>query len=88
MSSTKAIFKVSNITGWELTNMKLYFDVGFPAGHDTVIEGKNISLSPKLVSLTPNVGSAGGTIIVAKFEGLGEIANSSQGGDLVDVSTG
>lgn len=45
--------------------MKIYFDVGTPIGHDTVVDGKSFVLSPKLVSLSPNVGSVGGSVLVA-----------------------
>lgn len=36
VTSTKAIFRVSNITGWVLNNINVYFDVGLPAGYDLV----------------------------------------------------
>lgn len=65
VTSTSATFKVTNITGWVLNNMKIYFDVGTPIGHDTVVDGKSFVLSPKLVSLSPNVGSVGGSVLVA-----------------------
>jgi len=35
--STFAIFKITNITENVLKNMNLYFKVGFPEGHKTVI---------------------------------------------------
>lgn len=65
------IFEVSNITGQTLSNMKLYFDVGTPKGHDTVIDGNYLVLEPKLVSLSISEGSAGGSLIKARVEGFG-----------------
>jgi hypothetical protein len=32
--------------------MKVYFDVGTPADHNTIIDGVSLSLEPKLVSLS------------------------------------
>jgi len=93
LNTTHAVFRVSNITGWVLHNMALYFDVGLPKGYDTVIEGKNFTLSPKLVSVSPNAGSTGGSLIIARLEGLGTLSNTTQaywnahGGTLVDVAT-
>jgi hypothetical protein len=37
ISDTEAIFRVSNITGWTLYNINLYFVSGNPKGFDTVI---------------------------------------------------
>jgi hypothetical protein len=37
MTDTEAIFRVTNITGWTLNNINLYFEVGNPKGFDTII---------------------------------------------------
>jgi len=50
VTSTKAIFRVSDISGWTLSNMNVYFDVGLPKGFDTVVRGKSFELSPRLIS--------------------------------------
>jgi hypothetical protein len=52
IDSSQAIFEVSSITGYTLSNMTLYFDVGTPKGHDTVIETATFELVPKLISLS------------------------------------
>lgn len=57
--------------------MKLYFDVGTPRYHDTVIDGATFELEPRLVSLSIQVGSLGGSLIVARVEGLGQIASTA-----------
>lgn len=68
---------MTNITGWKLHNINVYFDVGLPKGHDTVIKGQNLTLSPKLVSVSPNEGSVGGSLITAKLQGLGPLTNNT-----------
>lgn len=74
--------------------MNVYFDVGLPRGYADVIQGKTFTLEPRLISVTPNVGSVGGTVITARLEGLGPLANKTEaywlanGGTLVDNSTG
>lgn len=87
LTSTKAIFRVTNITGWVLNNMNVYFDVGYPAGYD-LVQNQTFTLSPKLLSISPNVGSVGGSLLVAKLEGIGEITGATKSGTLVDSSTG
>lgn len=57
--------------------MNVYFDVGLPKGYDTVVVGKTFTLSPKLVSVSPNAGSIGGSLLVAKLEGLGPLTNTT-----------
>ena len=72
--------------------MRLYFDVGTPKGHDTVIDDKVIELIPKLISLSIQKGSLGGSLIHATVEGFGNISNSeswaNSGIDIVVNSTG
>jgi len=65
VADTYAIFKITDIKGVELTNMNLMFDVGYPKGLGEFIQGKKITLSPKLVVFSPKAGSIGGTIIRA-----------------------
>lgn len=73
--------------------MNVYFDVGLPAGYADVIQTKSFTLEPKLVSISPNVGSVGGSVLRARVEGLGPLSNSTDaywaahGGTLVDNST-
>lgn len=83
-----------NITGWRMTNINVYFDVGLPKGYDTIIRAQSLTLSPKLVGISPNSGSLGSSVISATIQGLGPLTNSSaafwaaNGGTLVDASTG
>lgn len=77
-----------------MSNINVYFDVGLPKGYDTIIRAQSLTLSPKLVSISPNSGSLGGSIISATIEGLGPLTDSSDafwkinGGTLVNASTG
>lgn len=77
VSATQAVFRVVDIQGWTLSNINVYFDVGFPKGHDTVIAGKTFTLEPKLTSISPNTGSLGGSLLIAQVAGLGPLADSS-----------
>lgn len=75
-------------------NINLYFDVGFPVGYDTVVRAQNLTLSPRLVSVSPNAGSIGGSLLIARLEGLGPLQNTSKaywnahGGTLINNATG
>ena len=39
VNCTEAKFRITDISGVTLENMKVYFDVGLPQGHDSVIDG-------------------------------------------------
>lgn len=64
-----------------MSSNKLYFAVGTPENH-TVVEA-SIEITPQLASISPNVGSVGGTIITATVPGA---TTSSTGIDIVDDS--
>lgn len=66
--------------------MNIYFDVGFPAGYD-LVQNYTFILSPKLISVSPNVGSDGGSLLVAQLEGIGEMNGTTHSGTLIDTST-
>jgi len=59
--------------------MKLYFAVGLPANHAVIAAG--ITLTPKLMSITPNEGGEGSALIEAFIPGVG---TATTGLDLVD----
>ena len=58
-----------------MKNLKLYFDVGLPEGHDTVIDGTEFTLMPMISGVSPNSGSIGGSLIVADVQGVGPFSN-------------
>lgn len=78
VTPNQTIFKVTDIEGWVLSNINLYYDVGYPRGYDTVIKGKTLTLGPKLVSVSPNDGSVAGSMLTARLEGLGPLKNKTQ----------
>lgn len=45
--------------------------MGIPHGHDTVIDVARFELEPRLVSISIDSGSIGGSLIVARIEGVG-----------------
>jgi hypothetical protein len=78
VTATQAVFRVTNITGWTLHNINIYFDVGFPTNFDSIVRARNLTLSPRLVSVSPNAGSIGGSLLIARLEGLGPLSDPSQ----------
>jgi hypothetical protein len=80
-STTLAVFTVTNVLDLVSSNMKLYFPVGLPENHSVITAG--ITLTPKLMSITPNEGGVGGTLIEAFVPGVG---TATTGLDLVDQS--
>jgi hypothetical protein len=80
-SDTLAVFEVTNVPSLNVTNMYNFYPVGLPANHDKVKNGTN--LEPRLMSISPSVGSVGGTQIVASVPGVGI---TTTGVDLVDQS--
>lgn len=78
LSSTEAVFRIADIQGWTLSNVNVYFDVGLPKGHNTVVQGRTWNLEPKVTSISPNAGSVGGSLLIVQVAGLGPLANSSE----------
>jgi len=62
-----------------LTTKKLYFEIGHPKNH--AIVNTQLDLTPKFVSISPNIGSIGGTIVTAQVPGA---TTSSTDIDIVD----
>jgi hypothetical protein len=69
VSDTEALFRIDDISGQTLDSMQLFFDVGIP--ENSGLLATPIQLEPKLVEVSPNQGSAGGTLIVANVQGVG-----------------
>jgi hypothetical protein len=66
-----------------LSGMVVYWDVGLGKGYDKLT---GINLEPKLVSVTPREGSAGGTIITLNIQGVGPLTRGLEILDGSDVS--
>jgi len=80
VASTETLFRVDDISGQTLNSMQLYFDIGIP--ENSGLMTTPIQLEPKLVEISPNMGSAGGTKIVPNVPGVGQ---GVSGLDLVDA---
>ena len=46
----------------------VYFEVGLPENH-TAVEASSLNITPRFVSIYPNTGSIGGTVITAVVPG-------------------
>jgi hypothetical protein len=79
LSLNELVFTVTNVKDGKLTGMSLAFASGKPSGHSKISDG--LTLTPKLVSISPTTGSCGGTLIRANVQGVGK---DSTGIDIVD----
>jgi len=61
--------------------MNLYFPIGTPSGHSIITQ--TYSITPRLVSITPNNGSIAGSVIVANIQGVG---TGTTGLQLIDIT--
>lgn len=62
------MFRISNTTSGNLGPVKILFEIGQPT-YNTNTTG--LKVEPRLVSVTPNQGSVGGSVIIANIEGVG-----------------
>lgn len=58
VSSTQAVFKITNVLSRTITGAKLLFEIGKPHSH-ALVEAP-LTITPKLLSVTPNTGSMEG----------------------------
>lgn len=52
-------------------NVKFYLPIGSPDGME-IFQSMGITLDPKLLSVSPTVGSIGGSLITMSVKGVGE----------------
>lgn len=78
ISGSEAIFKVIDAPSEKVAGINVYWEVGKGKGSELLTEQ---TLEPKLVSVSPKKGSAGGTIITLDVQGVGK---ATQGLDIVD----
>lgn len=67
ISTTEAIFTISNVSTQAFANNKLFFEVGLPKNHSLV--EASLAITPQFVSISPSSGSVGGTVITAIVPG-------------------
>jgi len=82
-ADTMAVFEITDVKDLVSTDVNLFFPIGIPKGHDLVRAG--ITLEPKFMSMTPNAGTPGGTLIQAQVPGVG---TSTTGLDFYNKATG
>ena len=70
VASSTAQFKVTNVPSKNVTNVKMYFDIGIPGGNRTLLDN-GVTLEPKFVGISSNKGSKGGSTIVLNVQGIG-----------------
>ena len=81
-TSDKVIVQVDTLeSGSSANSMNLFLAVGIPEGYEELLPG--ITFEPKLLSLSTNVVSAGGSLITAVVKGVGVNDNVT----LVDSAT-
>ncbi len=63
MLSSVAVFRITDVWFGNVTNVRMYFNVGLPAGDRNMFD-KGVLLTPKFVGLLTNEGSPGGSTVV------------------------
>ena len=81
VNPTDAYFTISDVDDLVSSGLRVYFEKGNGLG-STVLDA-GLTLTPKLTEITPNTGSAGGSVIAATVHGLG---TKTQGVNLVDAA--
>jgi hypothetical protein len=69
ITATSAVVTVTDISDLSFSGAKIYFPVGKPKGSEVV--GAQVTLTPKLMQISPNSGSTGGSLITATIMGVG-----------------
>ena len=70
-SDTEVKVKITNILNTMTLNTKIYLPVGIPDGTTNLTITTGLTLDPQLLSVSPSVGSAGGSLITAVVKGVG-----------------
>lgn len=70
INAGEAVFSISNIRDLTLSSIKVYFGLGLSLGTDVL--DADITLTPKLIDVTPSIGSIGGSNIILTVEGVGK----------------
>ena len=67
-----AVFKITNALNAKLTGIRLFLDLGIPDGDRAMLD-TGVELTPKLVGISSNKGSLGGSAIVFNVQGVGSV---------------
>jgi hypothetical protein len=82
-ADTKAVFTITDVKDLVSSAQNLFFPIGLPEAHDLLRAA--ITLTPKFVSITPNVGTPGSTLIRANVQGVGTLTAKP---DFINKKTG
>ena len=75
VTDTSAIFALTSFGTQTPLIVKFYSDQGTPNGA-SLIANPSLEITPTLISLTPTIGSAAGTVIKVTGSGFGSLATS------------
>jgi hypothetical protein len=81
VAGTAASFEITDAPSQNIAGSVLYWDIGLGLGNNIV--GGAVALEPRVVSVSPNVGSEGGSLITLNVQGVGK---ATQGLDVVDAA--
>jgi hypothetical protein len=75
ISASDTLIKVRIVDMIQSTsfNTDIHLPVGHPGGTEDMNYGTGIDLTPRIHSVSPNVGSSGGALIVAEVRGFGNM---------------
>jgi len=68
VSSTQVVATLTGLTGIQSTDIKFYLENGLPSG--SALSG-GFYFEPRLVSVSPNVGSSSGSVLTLNVQGVG-----------------
>lgn len=72
VSSNELVFEIVDMLSSSSTDIELYLAEGVPAGMENIAAG--ITLEPTFISLSPQVGSSGGSLVTVTVSGVGTTA--------------
>ncbi len=72
-SDTEVKVRIVDMMTSTSLNTDIHLPSGHPAGTDDLNYASGISLTPRIHSVAPNVGSIGGSLIIAEVRGIGNM---------------
>jgi IPT/TIG domain len=70
-SDTSVVVQIVHLNDIKTSNIQFYLPIGFPAGLDDLTMTTGITVTPKLLSVYPNIGSPAGSVLKLSFIGVG-----------------
>ncbi|TNV88229.1 hypothetical protein FGO68_gene13028 [Halteria grandinella] len=71
ISDTEVKVQIIHMDSSKTLNTKFYLPIGFPDGLEALTMTSGITLTPKLLSVTPHIGSPAGSVITVRMKGVG-----------------